>query len=174
MENKEAFILTAIVGLGMVCEIGLAADDTTPVTATMGAHIWISTSTSVSLTLSPETIATSLETVEVKTNKNQDWTVKASIDKAEGKLTSDTTPLSNSLHLIVLENNYGLLPTEILIYDDILFGTNHKTGGTPRDIPTTFSQYTTYDDGDGDYTGTITFTAAYKLPQSPPPAQPFP
>lgn len=164
-----ALVVAAIVSLGIVCGIGSGADHTTEVTATMGAQIWINPPTTVTLTLIPDTTAESVETVHVKTNKNQDWTVVASINKASGILTTTGgTALSSALQLWVGGVNKGPLATTgadtTTIYDDDGTGNpvTFKTGGTARSIGTTFKQSTTYDDGDGSYTGTITFTAAYK------------
>ncbi len=159
-----ALVVVAIIGLGMVCGIGAGADDTTPVTAAMAAHIWIDTPASVSLTLAPDQTVTSEQTVSVKTNKNQNWKVQVHSDKSDGKLTAGSTSLSSALILSVGSNDYGpITTTDTEIYIDTSEN-NHKTGGTPRSITTILKQASTYDDGEGDYTGTLTFTASYVTP----------
>jgi hypothetical protein len=138
-----------------------ATVDTTTTTATMSDHIWISSSADVNLELVPDSIVETPSTVSVKTNKNHDWTVTASLDKAGGLLTESTseTQLTMPLVLMVGSTDYSLDTTQT-IYDDS--EPDHKTGGTPRDINPTFKQESVYADGPGTYTGIVTFTAEYK------------
>ncbi|MBN1323362.1 MAG: hypothetical protein JW986_05090 [Methanotrichaceae archaeon] len=160
-ERLACVLCIAILALTGACS---AAEGTTLVSASMGEHIWISAPESIELTLTPETTVESVRHVLVKTNKNLDWTVTASMNRDDGILIDDTVnpsvALSDALTLTTTLEGTKTLEAEKTIYDDP--DGDHKTGGQQRDIPVTFGQYSTYVDEEGTYTGVITFTAEYK------------